>query len=137
LERLAPRASISGREDAAHSRKEGNMNGPHTAGSVREPLSDTVEIERIRAMPKEVAVLLIVAGIGGLLLPGPVGTPFLILGGVMLWPRAFERLELFMRSHFPSCHHQGVRQIRRFLDDLEKRYPTSEQRYPGSLVMAH
>ena len=42
-------------------------------------------------MPKEVGVLLIVSGIGGILLPGPVGTPFLLLGCLMLWPRAFHQ----------------------------------------------
>ena len=66
---------------------------------------------------------LVVAGIGGLLLPGPVGTPFLILGGVMLWPRAFGRLEDLVEKRFPRVHHQGVRQIKRFLDDLDRRYP--------------
>jgi hypothetical protein len=86
-------------------------------------IDDAEEIRRIRSMPKEVGVLLVVAGIGGLLLPGPVGTPFLVLGGVMLWPRAFEKVEIFLEKRFPRLHHQSVRQIRRFLDDLERRYP--------------
>jgi len=86
--------------------------------------SDAQEIQRIRAMPKEVGVLLIVSGIGGVLLPGPVGTPFLVLGGLMLWPWAFERLENFLEKRFPRMHHQSVRQIKRFLDDMEWRYPT-------------
>jgi hypothetical protein len=81
------------------------------------------EIRRIRAMPKEVGVLLIVAGIGGILLPGPVGSPFLILAGVVLWPRAFRRVDAFLENWFPKLHHQSMRQITRFLDDLERRYP--------------
>jgi hypothetical protein len=84
------------------------------------------EIQRIRALPKEVGVLLVVAGIGGLLLPGPVGTPFLIAGGVVLWPRAFEGVEIWFEKRFPKVHHQSVRQMRRFLDDLERRYPLSK-----------
>lgn len=88
-----------------------------------DPMDDAEEIRRIRAMPTEVGVLLIVAGIGGILLPGPVGTPFLVLGAVMLWPRAFGRLETFVEQRFPRMHHQSVRQIKRFLDDLERRYP--------------
>ena len=91
-----------------------------------EPNGDAEEIRRIRAMPKEVGALLIVAGIGGILLPGPVGTPFLVLGGVMLWPRAFGGLEDFVEKRFPRLHHQSVRQIKRFLDDLERRYPPPE-----------
>jgi hypothetical protein len=90
-----------------------------------EPIDDAQEIQRIRAMPKEIGVLLIVAGIGGLLLPGPVGTPFLVLGGVILWPKAFERLETLLERRFPRLHHQSVRQIKRFVDDLERRYPLS------------
>ena len=86
-------------------------------------MNDAEQIQRIRAMPKEVGVLLIVAGIGGLLLPGPIGSPFLILGGVVLWPKAFERLEIWFEKRFPRMHHQSVRQIKRFLDDLERRYP--------------
>ena len=95
----------------------------HKSQSDVDPVDDAEEIRRIRALPREVGVLLVVAGIGGLLLPGPVGTPFLVLGGVMLWPRAFGRLEDLVEKRFPRVHHQGVRQIKRFLDDLDRRYP--------------
>ncbi len=87
------------------------------------PMTDDKELRRIRALPKEVGALLMVAGIGGVLLPGPVGMPFLIVGGVILWPKAFERVELLFQKRFPKTHHQSVRQIKRFLDDLENRYP--------------
>ena len=106
---------------------EGDTSGAtHELQRLVEPMDDAEEIQRIRAMPKEVGVLLVVAGIGGLLLPGPVGTPFLILGGVILWPRAFERVELYFEKRFPKMHHQSVRQMKRFLDDLERRYPISK-----------
>jgi len=91
-----------------------------------ESINDAEEIRRIEAMPKEVGVLLIVAGIGGLLLPGPVGTPFLVLGGVVLWPRTFRWLEGFLERRFPRLHHQSMLQITRFLDDLERRYPLEQ-----------
>jgi hypothetical protein len=81
------------------------------------------EIQRIRSMPREVGVLLVVAGIGGLLLPGPVGTPFLLVGGVVLWPRAFSRAEEYFERKFPKMHRQGVKHITRFVHDLERRYP--------------
>jgi hypothetical protein len=79
--------------------------------------------EMIGALPKEVGVLLLVVGIGGILLPGPVGSPFLLLGGVTLWPRMFGRLEASFQRRFPGLHKEGTRQIKRFLADLEKRYP--------------
>jgi hypothetical protein len=87
------------------------------------PLTDAAEIQRIRALPPEVGVLLIVAGVAGILLPGPVGTPFLVLGCLMLWPKAFERAEICLETQFPRMHHHSVRQMSRFLRDLERRYP--------------
>jgi hypothetical protein len=86
-------------------------------------LDDSREIERIKALPKEVGVLLLVAGVGGLLLPGPIGTPFLILGGLVLWPKAFERVEVCLEKRFPKLHHQSLIQMKRFLTDLDRRYP--------------
>ena len=87
------------------------------------PISDVEQVRRIEKMPKEIGLLLIVAGIGGILLPGPVGTPFLVLGVVVLWPRAFGRLEGFLERRFSRLHYQSMLQITRFLDDLERRYP--------------
>jgi hypothetical protein len=86
-------------------------------------MNDAEEIQRIRVMPREVGVLLVVAGLGGLMLPGPFGSPFLILGGVVLWPRTFEKVEIWFEKRFPRTHHQGVRLAKRFLDDMERRYP--------------
>jgi hypothetical protein len=114
-------------------REEGELDRPVVESSAEarsresqsavDPMDDDAEIRRIQAVPKEVGVLLIVAGIGGILLPGPVGAPFLVLGGVMLWPRAYARMEIFVQKRFPRMHHQSVRQIKRFLDDLDRRYP--------------
>ena len=89
------------------------------------PLADQIEsIERIKHLPKEVGVLLLVAGVGGLLLPGPVGTPFVLMAAVVLWPGLFERVELFFERRCPKMHRAGVRQIKRYLTDLERRYPS-------------
>jgi len=81
------------------------------------------ELQRIKALPKEVGVLLLVAGFGGLLLPGPIGTPFLIMGGLVLWPRAFQRIDGCLEKRFPKLHHQSLIQMNRFLTDLDRRYP--------------
>jgi hypothetical protein len=79
----------------------------------------------IGTLPKEVGVLLVIVGIGGLLLPGPVGSPFLLLGAVTLWPSAFGKLEVAFRNRFPKLHGEGMRQVKRFLADLDRRYPPS------------
>jgi hypothetical protein len=108
-----------------------NLDGaePEVGGGVREswppagPSDQDGGKQRFRAMPKEIGVLLVVAGIGGILLPGPIGTPFLILGGVILWPGAFDRVEVCLEKRLPRLHRHGMRQIDRFLGDLDRRYP--------------
>ncbi|HET6881061.1 MAG TPA: hypothetical protein VFI31_12945 [Pirellulales bacterium] len=86
--------------------------------------SDVIEFEyRLKHLPPEVGTLLVIVGIAGILLPGPVGSPFLLAGGVALWPRAFERVEHWYAKRFPKSHRSGMRVINRFILDLEKRYP--------------
>ncbi len=75
------------------------------------------------SLPKEAALFLILVGLGGILLPGPVGTPFLILGGVALFPNVFRKLDRGLQRRFPASHRQSVRQVNRFVLDLERRYP--------------
>jgi hypothetical protein len=97
------------------------MKSPDTEPEVSE--ADAEAFQKIRTMPREIGVLLLVAGVGGLVLPGPFGTPFLVMGGVVLWPNAFERVENYLEKKFPKMHRQSERQINRFVADLERRYP--------------
>jgi len=105
------------------------VDGSQTNGrelAVREPAIVAEETPRIGSAPRELGILLVVAGIGGILLPGPVGTPFLIAGSVILWPAAFRRVETCFQKRFPRFHREGVIQMRRFINDLERRYPWTE-----------
>ena len=87
--------------------------------------SDVVEASRrIRAVPKEIGVFLIFSGVAGILLPGPVGAPLLVLGGAVLWPKAFSGVDRFFHRRFPKTRVFTLRQFGRYLDDLERRYPT-------------
>jgi hypothetical protein len=79
--------------------------------------------ESIGPIPTELAVLFVVAGVGGVLLPGPVGTPFLIIGAVAFCPRLLEAVDRGIRRRFPRAHRVGVGQVKRFVADLERRYP--------------
>jgi hypothetical protein len=88
-----------------------------------EPANGGETLGPIERLPKELGALLVVAGIGGLLLPGPVGTPFLIVGGVILWPAAFKRVEACFQKRLPRMHKVGMKQMKRFITDLERRYP--------------
>jgi hypothetical protein len=82
---------------------------------------------RLERLPPEIGVLLIVVGAAGILLPGPVGSPFLVAGGVALWPSAFRRAEGWLERVSPRLFAEGLRQMERFLADLERRYPGSTQ----------
>jgi hypothetical protein len=82
------------------------------------------DLDRIKSLPKEVGVLLLIVGIGGLLFPGPIGTPILVMAGVVLWPGVFERVEIGFKRRFPKAHRAGVGSVQRFVSDLERRYPS-------------
>jgi hypothetical protein len=86
-----------------------------------EPAQDQLAVHeltpvRVHELPKEAGWLLITAGIVGLVVPGVLGTPFLLAGAVLLAPGGSRLL-----SRWAS--HSAMRQIGRFLDDLERRYP--------------
>ena len=78
----------------------------------------------LQDLPKEIGVLLLTLGVLGLILPGPIGTPALVAGGVVLWPGTFGRVSRWMEKRFPRFTRVGNSQIGRFLSDLERRYPT-------------
>ncbi len=86
---------------------------------------EEAELRRIKDLPKEVGVMLMTVGVLGLALPGVVGTPAMIAGGLVLWPKAFGKVENWFEHKFPKVHKQSLHQIHRYLNDLESRYPDS------------
>ena len=79
--------------------------------------------ELLGKLPPEIGMLLVISGVAGVLLPGLVGTPRLIAGGVSIWPKTFEPIERWFSRRFPSAHKEGVVQIKEFISDLHKRFP--------------
>lgn len=102
---------------------------PETTGtsapgaSAHAPDDDDV-LWRIRDLPPEIAVLLFSVGCLGIVLPGIVGTPAIVAGGLVLWPSKFASVESWFEKKFPTVHHKSMKQLNRFLDDLERRFPT-------------
>ena len=78
---------------------------------------------RLRSLPPEVGILLTLVGTAGLVLPGVVGAPFLLAGGIALWPSGFRKVENWLQKAAPGMYETGVQQIEQFLADLERRYP--------------
>ncbi|MFO1419053.1 MAG: hypothetical protein U1E83_10340 [Methylotetracoccus sp.] len=81
--------------------------------------------KRMQALPQDVGWLLVTAGAVGVVMPGVLGLPFLVLGGLILWPKTNRRAERWLEGHAPKLFQGSMRQISRFLDDLERRYPRS------------
>ena len=88
-----------------------------------DPDEDEAVVDRVEHLNRGVGWLLISAGVVGLLVPGVLGTPFLIMGTLVLWPGNRKRIERWRQGHSPKLFHGAMRQVNRFLDDLETRYP--------------
>jgi hypothetical protein len=83
--------------------------------------------QRIRRLPPEVGAVLIAVGVVGVILPGPIGAPFLLAGGLVLVPGFFGRFERWFERRMPTLHWAGMRNVDRFLDNFEKRFPPEAQ----------
>jgi hypothetical protein len=120
----AHRAEQAGRDQLTKAKLKVSPNVPFdNSGLTHDQFTlEQSDLRRLKELPKEVGVMLIAAGVVGLILPGP-GTPALVAGGLVLWPGAFSKLELWLERRHPAVHHRSMKQIGRFLDDLEKRYP--------------
>jgi hypothetical protein len=94
----------------------------HPANAEEEETLGTDPV-RLRRLPPEAGVLLTVVGTAGLVLPGVVGAPFLLAGGIALWPKGFRKLERWLMKAAPGMYETGVQQIEQFVADLERRYP--------------
>jgi hypothetical protein len=57
--------------------------------------------------------------------PGP-GTPLILAGGLRLWPQLFRKVSDKLQNYFPKGHETGLDVLRRFLDDMEGRFPPAE-----------
>jgi hypothetical protein len=97
---------------------------------------EEAELRRIKDLPKEVGVMLMTVGVLGFALPGVVGTPAMIAGGLVLWPRMFGKVENWFERKFPEVHKQSLHQIHRYLNDLERRYPESTNSKPEETHIA-
>ena len=93
-----------------------------------EQAEDQATEAKMVRLPKSVGFLLMGVGVVGLLAPGPLGTPFIILGGVVLWPSLFRAPDRWLSRRFPGPRHQALKVVQRYVEDMEKRFPA---RSPG------
>jgi hypothetical protein len=108
----------------------GNENGirplsPSAANPVSER-ADTLA-ERIGELPRDVGWMLFGVGFAGFVAPGIFGLPFMAAGGMILWPKTTRRLQGVLGKRTPEKSiATGMKQIERFIDDLERRYPKAK-----------
>ena len=87
-------------------------------------------VRRLEDLPRELGVLLASVGVLGFVLPGVAGAPALLAGGLVLWPRTFGKVEGWFSRRCPAVHRKSMQQVGRFLDDLDRRYPQSDNHRP-------
>ena len=84
---------------------------------------DEQTILRIERLPRDMAWMMVFVGVLGVALPGIIGTPFLIAGVAMLAPGGPKTLLRWADREPTGFMHTGLKQMGRWLDDLERRYP--------------
>lgn len=104
---------------------------PHTVAHladrpVETAASDQEIATRLAELPREAGWLLITAGTLGVVVPGIIGTPFLVAGAVALAPGGHTLMSRWAGRNPPKLVRSAMRQMERFLDDLDRRYPRRE-----------
>jgi hypothetical protein len=84
---------------------------------------DEETLLRIVNVPPDVGWMMVTVGVLGVILPGIIGTPFLVAGIAVLVPEGPQRLTHWVRRNPNWVVHTGLKQMGRWLDDMERRYP--------------
>jgi hypothetical protein len=88
-----------------------------------ERAEDEQTILRIEHLPPDIGWLMIYVGVLGVILPGIIGAPFLIAGVAVLTPGGPRLLSRWVGRQPRGFVHASLKQIGRWLDDLDRRYP--------------
>lgn len=84
---------------------------------------DGANFVNIEQLPRDVGWLLFGVGFAGFVAPGVFGLPFMVGGGMILWPKTTRHLFGLLGGGSLETMTPGIKQVLRFLEDLEKRYP--------------
>ncbi len=90
----------------------------HKAEPEAKPAGPGVEV-----LTSEIGWLLITARVLGVILPGVPGAPFLVVGGFVVTPGGKRMLNRWAANNPPTYFTGALKQIGRFVEDLERRYP--------------
>jgi hypothetical protein len=84
---------------------------------------DERTVLRIERLPRDVGWMMVYVGMLGVVLPGIIGTPFLVAGIAVLAPGGPKLLTRWIGRKPRGFVHASLKQMDRWLDDLERRYP--------------
>jgi hypothetical protein len=107
------------------------------AKTVDVPALTDQTVLRVEQLPRGAGWLLITAGVVGVVVPGVPGAPFLLAGAVLLTPGGSRLLSRWAGRNPPKFVRSALRQISRFLDDLERRYPRTDRLGPNMGPIEH
>ena len=93
------------------------------ADAAMDATADEQMMLRIVNLPRDVGWMMVSVGVLGVVLPGVPGAPFLIAGIAVLVPGGPRLLTRWATRRPKGVVHTGLKQIGRWLDDLERRYP--------------
>jgi hypothetical protein len=99
--------------------------GALAADAAMDATADKQMMLRIVNLPRDVGWMMVSVGVLRVILPGVPGVPFLIAGAAVLAPGGQRLLTRWARGRPRGVVHGGLKQIGRWLDDLERRYPRS------------
>jgi hypothetical protein len=91
---------------------------------------------RIEMLPNEAGWALISAGVVGVIAPGIAGVPFPVAGAFVLTPGGPRTLSRWAGRKPRKSAHSALRQICRFIDDLERRYPHRTKAWDAAPLVA-
>jgi len=84
---------------------------------------DEQTVYRVEHLSREAGWLLVYVGVLGLIVPGIFGAPFLLAGAAVLTPGGPKLMSRWFGRNPPRIVHSSLKQISRFLDDVDRRYP--------------
>jgi hypothetical protein len=89
---------------------------------------DRQAASRIDNLTKDVGWLFVAVGVFGVIAPGIPGVPFLVVGALVVTPGGTKLLSRWAANNPPKIVKGAMRQMNRFLDDLDRRYPPQPER---------
>ncbi len=95
----------------------------HVDAAPVEIAEDEQTVLRIEHLPRDVGWMMVYVGVLGVILPGIIGAPFLVAGIAVLAPGGPKLLTRWVGRKPRGFVHASLKQMSRWLDDLERRYP--------------